>query len=217
MSLDNAYATAALIIKIDLPDKTIRAIEGGVAIVTEEDGLTYAYTSEDPDYGTVAAGEGVSEGQGDEIPASTLSFLPSSNAAAETLTSPDMQWSPVDIKIVSMDEASGAVLEVEDYFSGVIDIPTFRETSQGRVIDMQLVSNSELFFQQNDGNRLSAENHTRVHPGERGLDNMTGIEIDVPWMTESRPRNQGSGGSSSGFTTGGSFGGDLNSITRHLF
>jgi len=116
-----------------------------------------------------------------------------------------MQFSPVSIWLYEKNQQLGVITNYEGYFFGVVDIPTFREGSEGRLIDMRLVASSEIFFQGNDGNRLSEENHKRIHAGERGLDNMTGIEVEVAWGTETRPRNSGTTGSSGGSTGGGSF------------
>jgi len=132
------------------------------------------------------------------IPASAISFLPKGNESTQALTQPNMQRSPISLWFVSLDPLTHIVVEKEDWFFGVIDIPTFRETSEGRVVDMSLVSLTELFFRSNDGNRMSEENHKRVNPGELGLDNMTGVEVDVPWGVETRPRNTGGSGQGSG-------------------
>ena len=189
MAFAEDYITAGILIRIDLPDKIIRVTDGGVAIFSGEgDGVSYVYRSEDPDYGTITGAEPLSEGEGDEVPAANLTFLPPGNAASEALTSPDMQFSPVSIWLIEKDDRTGLVTYYEGYFFGAVDLPTFREGSEGRLIDMRLVSLSEFFFQSNDGNRLSAENHTRIHNGERGLDNMTGVEIEVPWGSQTTPR-----------------------------
>jgi len=204
MPFTGDYPTAAILIKVELPSKTIRICDGGLVLFSGEgDATPYLYESEDSDYGSIASGDALTEGQGDEVPASVITFLPNGNAATGSLTSPDMQWSPVSMWLVELDPMTGAVIDQEDYFFGVIDIPTFREVAEGRAVDMKLVATTELFFQVNDGNRLSTENHNRVHPGERGLDNMTGVEIEVPWGTERRPRNAGSGGSGGGGGGGG--------------
>lgn len=164
----------------------------------EGDNNNYIYRSEDPAYGTIAGAEALTEGTGDEVPASSITFLPNGNTASQFLTSPDMQFSSVSIWLYEKDQNLNAITNYEGYFFGLVDIPTFREGSEGRLIDMRLVAASELFFLGNDGNRLSEEHHKRLHPGERGLDNMTGIEVEVAWGTETRPRNSGTTGSSSG-------------------
>ena len=198
MSFASGVLTAGILIKVELPSGTIRVCDGGVALFNGEgDDATHIYRSEDSRFGTIAGADALTEGIGSEVPATALTFLPNGNEASEALTSPDMQFSPVSIWLIEKDPVSGVTINQELFFKGVVDVPTFREGSEGRLIDMRLVALSELFFQGNDGNRLSEENHKRIHPGERGLDNMTGVEIEVPWGTETRPRNSGTTGASS--------------------
>lgn len=216
MSFDTDFLLTTTLIKVELPAKTLRICDGGFVVwASEPDGIggttAQTYKSEDLEYGTLFTGEGLSDGEGDEAPAAAITFLSNTNAAAQNLTSPDMQRSPVSIWQASVNSETGSVLAVVALFFGFIDVPTLRDGASGRMIDMTLVADTERFFLANEGNRLSQENHQRRYPGELGLNNMTGVEIDVPWGTESRPR-----GSS---TTGGAGGNAFNagSAVRAFF
>lgn len=209
MSFDPDFITTTTLVKVELPSLTLRICDGGFVLWGSEpdaNGGTAAqvYNSEHPDFGTLYAGEGISEGEGDEAPAAGITFLANSNAALGTLTDPSMQWSPISLWQASVNQTDGTVIATVGLFFGLIDVPTLRDGSSGRLVDMSLVSGTERFFMANEGNRLSQENHQRRYPAEYGLNNMTGVEIDVAWGTESRPR--GSGARTPGYGTGGTGG-----------
>lgn len=211
MSFNQEFLMTSTLVRVELPNKTLRICDGGVIIWPEEpDGsggtTLQQYNSEDPDFGTLMSGEGVSEGDGDEAPAAAITFLANSNAALEDLTSPNMQWSPVTIWQAAINKETGLVIAAIPLLYAFIDVPTLKAGAGGLSVEMTLVSDTERFFIANEGNRLSQENHQRRHPGELGLNNMTGVEIDVAWGTESRPVGSattsgggGSGGGSSSF------------------
>ena len=190
MSFDNSHIIISTLVKVELPNRTVRICDGGVLVLNGS-----VYQSEDPLYGTLAAGDSITEGVGEEAPAAAISFYPNSNAATEDLTHPSIQWSPVSIWVASVDGTTGLIIRPVPMFFGFVDVPTLRDSAEQRVVDMTLVSDTERFFIQNEGNRLSQENHQRVYPGELGLNNMTGVEYDVAWGTESRPSAQTSSGS----------------------
>lgn len=210
MSFDTDFLLTATLIKISLPSQTLRVSDGGFVLWgSEPDGAggtsPQVYNSEHADYGTLFAGDGLSDGEGDEAPAAAITFLANSNAAVGSLTDTSMQWSPVAIYQASINSQSGQVIAAIPLFFGFVDVPTLRDGASGRMVDMTLVSDTERFFMVNDGNRLSQGNHQSRYPGELGLNNMTGVEYDVAWGTESRPRS--SGASTSGGYTGGGGGG----------
>ena len=196
MAFDQNNVVITTLVKLEFPTGTVHICDGGIVYFQGQ-----LYQSEDAAYGTLAAGEGLSEGVGDEAPAASISFYPNSNAATEVLTSPALQWSPISIWTASIDKTTGGIIRAVSLFFGFVDVPTSRQNKEQRVIDMTLVSDTERFFIQNEANRLSQENHQRVHPGENGLNNMTGVEYDVAWGTESRPASVGSSSISSGNPT----------------
>lgn len=200
MSFSTDHIIIATLIKVQLPARTIHVCDGGQISF---DGALYQ--SEDSEYGSLAAGSAISEGVDDQAPSAAITFFPNSNAAAETLTDPSLQWSPISIWVASVDGLTGQIIRAVGMFFGFIDVPTFRDGAEQRMIDMTLVSDTERFFIQNEANRLSQENHQRVHGlNELGLNNMTGVEYDVAWGTESRPGSVStSGGGSPAFNGGG--------------
>lgn len=204
MSFDLENIYTATLIKVELPAKTLRICDGGFVIFENE-----VYESEDLDFGTLSAGESIAEGEGDQAPSASLSFIPNSNAALETLSHPSMQMSPVKITQVAI--VGGAVVASLLLFDGVIDTPILTISQQERHLEMSLISDTDRFFLIYEGNRMSQENHQRRWPGELGHNNMSGVERDVAWGTETRPR-----GSSSATSNGGG-GANLNGAITRLF
>lgn len=196
MSFDPDFITTTTLIRVELPQNTLRICDGGFCIWAsepQEDGSVAAqtYESEHEDYGTLYAGNSMSDGEGDESPAAVITFLSNSNASAQALTDPAMQWSPFSMWQASINGETGFVITAIPLFFGFVDIPTLRDGAAGRLIDMEIVSDTERMFLANEGNRLSQESHQRRHPGERGLDNMTGVENTVAWGAEDKPTSKG--------------------------
>src|SRR3546814_7291421 len=94
------------LLKIELPDATIRLRDGSGQLVF--DGETY--TGRDPVFGSLAAVEAIEDGVGDEAPALNFTLLPASDAASAELASPDMQGSVVSLWLAAVDRATGAVI-----------------------------------------------------------------------------------------------------------
>lgn len=211
MTFNTDFLMMSTLIKVVLPSETLRICDGGFIVWgAEPDGLggtsAQTYNSEHADFGTLYTGDGLAEGEGDEAPAASITFLANSNAAVSTLVNPSNQWSEVSMWQSVVDMTTGLVVGVEGLFFGVIDVTTLREGSEGRLLDIDLVSDTERFFMVNEGNRLSQENHQTRYPGEYGLNNMTGVEYDVAWGTESRPRGTGAQAPGYGYGSGSSGG-----------
>lgn len=196
MSFSADFITSVTLIKIELPTGTLFFSDAGFVIFGAD-----TYVSEDPVFGTLSSGESISDGQGDEVPAASITFLVNENATAAQLTDPSIQLSKVTISQATVDPDTGMVITSIPLFSGVVDVPILEEGDSGRSVKMTLVSDAERFFMVNEGNRMTQENHQRRWPGELGLNNMTSIERAVAWGTTSKPRSSGNG--SGGGGTGG--------------
>lgn len=172
-------------VRIDLPDHTLRLLDGaGFAVF---DGGTYV--GRDPVYGVLAAIDEISDGVGDEAPAIGLSLHPASDAAAADLASPAMQGSKVSIFVGAIDRASGLVVpDPELLFVGELDVPTLRSTRNGRSLELEVVSTFERFFADDEGARLADGFHRSVWPGEQGLAFVTGVEKTVYWGMDAPPQ-----------------------------
>lgn len=184
------------LLKIELPDATMRLCDGGFV---EFDGETY--TSVDPTFGTIASLQALTEGVGEEIPALELSLNPAGDSAPADLSQPGFQRSTVRLWIGEYDVDAGTLTGDPDLlFFGQIDQTVLRIGRSVRDLAMTIVSPLERLFLRNEGNSLSPVFHKSVWPGETGHDNATGLTVAVAWGVESS-----SGASSAGSASGGRF------------
>lgn len=179
------------LLKIELPDATIRLCDGGFMVF---DGETYQST--DVKFGNIASLEALTEGVGEEIPALELSLNPSSAAAPAELSQPGFQKSAVRLWVGEYDVDAGTLVGDPDLlFYGQIDQTILRIGRNVRDLAMTIVSTLERLFMRNEGNTLSPAFHKSVWPGELGHDNATGLTIAVAWGVESSPAGGAFGGS----------------------
>lgn len=177
------HVTLSGLLKIELPGRTIRLCDGGFVPVGAE-----IYRSIDPDFGTVAGFESLTEGVGDELPSGKLTFLPSELAAAVELSRPGYQGSRVRLWIAEIGSDGRPVGEPEQIADWQTDKTVLKRAARSRTLDMVCVSRSQRLLIRNDGNAMSTSAHQRVFPGERGHDNAVGLEIDVAWGVATPPR-----------------------------
>lgn len=188
------------LVKIELPDDTIRLCDGGFFVWGAE-----TYRSLDATFGTISSIDALTEGVGDEVPALDLLFLPPSTAAVADLSQPGYQKSRARFWLAEYDVETGLIDGDPDLlFDGQIDQTTLTVGRDTRELAMSIVSNAERLFERNIGNSLNAAFQKAVWPGDTGHDNATGLGRQVAWGVES-PAGVGvyvSGGSG-GATWGG--------------
>ena len=187
MSFAGVEAAMAVIFKVTLPDYTMRFAEGGTV---EYDGETF--TSEDTRFGSVIAFEDFTSGNADEAPAFEMTLAPPAVISAATLSQPSYQGSDAWFSVVSYNRATGAVLTEHRLFTGILDY-TMLELDRGRrELKVGFTTQIDRFFNTDKGNRLSPAFHKRIHPGETGLDYMSGTTIQIPWADNGpKPRING--------------------------
>lgn len=187
------------LLKIELPDATVRLCDGGFVVF---DGETY--TSNDATFGTVASLQALTEGVGEEIPAMELSLNPATDAAPADLSQPGFQRSAVRFWIGEYDPDAGTLSGTPDLlFYGQIDQTVLKVGRAVRELAMTIVSALERLFMRNEGNTLSPAFHKSVWPGETGHDNATGLTVPVAWGVESSGGAFASGGYGGGYGGGG--------------
>jgi hypothetical protein len=186
------------LLKIELPDATVRLCDGGFIVI---DGETYQ--SADPTFGTIGSLKPLTEGVGEEIPALELSLAPAADSASADLSQPGFQRSAVRLSIAEYDTQTGTVVgEPDTLFFGQIDRTTLTIRKAARDLAMTIVSTLERLFMRNEGNSLSPSFHKSVWPGETGHDDATGLTINDAWGVESSR-----GASSASYASGGARGG----------
>jgi hypothetical protein len=172
------------LMKMELPGRPVLLCDGGFVIWGDD-----VYLGEDPDFGTLAGFEALSEGVGDEAPAGALTMLPRSTAAAVTLSKPGYQNSRIRLWIAEVDEATGMVVGVPDLQADwQLDRTTLKLGAGTRSLELGCVTRSQRLLARNEGNFLSSAFHSRIYPGERGHDNATGLEANFAWGAASPPR-----------------------------
>lgn len=183
--------------RIDLPDHTMRLCDGGFCYF---EGVRYA--ASDSIFGVLAGVETVEEKLGDNAPGGKLSFFPPDATSAATLMA-NYQNSRMRFWFGQIGDDLKTVINAELLADVQIDTTTTILSQGRRVWEVEYVSRAEKLFLRNEGNALSPRFHKSIWPGERGLDNATGLVRSVAWGTESAPRgttslSSGSGGGSSG-------------------
>jgi hypothetical protein len=176
------------LLKLELPGGDVRLCDGGTLVFNGE-----TYRSKHSVMGTIAAIESVNEGVGDMAPAGTITFVPAPDAAVEDICSADMQGARLRVWIAEIDDDTGAIIGTpRQEQDSVIDVPRLVIGMNKREVEMDFASSLERMFIVNRGNGLSGEFHRRIYPGERGLDNMTGVTYQFAWGVASAPRGAAS-------------------------
>lgn len=195
--------TLAGLVRVTLPDTTIRLCDGAFVIWGEE-----IFDAEDTTFGTIGNVEPIEEGVGDELPALRMLFLPKSTAAAAELSQPAWQGCRVQMWIAEVDPSTHAVVgDPEMMFDGMLDSTELVFDRGSRVLNMEIVTTADRLFLVNEGNNLSPRFHKSLFPGELGEDNATGVGVGVAWGTSLPAQTYGPGFGGGGGGAGGGYGG----------
>lgn len=165
------------LLRIDLPDRTVRLCDGGVVRWGSE-----TYVARDSMYGVLSEVEELTEGVGDEVPSLGITFLPAASAAPDDLARDGDQASRVRMWIADVDQATGTVVSTPDLqFDGQLDQSVLTVGRERRDLTTTVVSTAERLFSRNEGNSLSPAFHALLWPGEAGQDLATGLTTPVAW------------------------------------
>jgi len=177
-ALQGAAPLVCLLLKIELPDHTIRLVDGAGEVVFNAE----TYLGEDETYGVLENIETLSEQVGTEAPLVRLTFLPASVNALADLTDPTNQGAPVHIWFGAVDHATGALSgEPELLFFGELDTADVDVSSTSTVISFNVASAWERLFDANEGQRLNNAFIQSVYPGALGASFVIAIQRDLPW------------------------------------
>jgi hypothetical protein len=182
-ALKNALALSGVFlfgaVRIDLPDHTIRLVDGSANVVVSGE----LHTGIDATFGTLADISEISEEIDDSAPEVTISLFPPDISATAVLVNAAMQGSPVKIMAGAVDPMSGVAIGApEVLFLGEIDVPTISIDGSGaRKVEYSVVSVFERMFEVEEGQRASNGWHQSINPGELGLEFMTGTDVNLYW------------------------------------
>lgn len=182
-TLKNALAQPAPLLfgalKIVLPDYTLRLLDGSGTVVIGGE----VYTGLDATFGAISSISELTEEIGDSAPEITVTLYPPDVSATAVLSHPNMQGSAVTLMVGAVDPVSGVTLgQPEILFLGEIDVPTISiDESGARTLEYTVVSVFERLFEVEEGQRASNGWHQSIHPGELGLEHMTGTDVNLYW------------------------------------
>lgn len=145
------------------------------------------FRGRDNTFGTITALQPPNDGFGDEAPGMSFTLTPADGAAVADLSSPGMQGSRVRWWIACLDDNGAVIADPWLWFDGLLDVPDFAVDRTSRELDLQLVSDMEKLFLQEEGRRLSQASHEEIHPGERGFRYVTGLDRTIIWGPGERP------------------------------
>jgi hypothetical protein len=184
------------LMKIELPDRTLRFCDGGFFIYEGE-----TYRSDDDVFGTIGRLQTMAESVGDIVPAVVVTLLPPDTTAASEISQPGNQTSRARIIIAEYDADTGVISSGNTEFDGQLDQTILSVGTGSKQLTASIVSLAERLFERNIGNTMNPTWHKSNFPGERGHDNATGLGRPVAWGTEAPPsvRASGGSGSASGF------------------
>lgn len=198
MAFEAQIITLTYLAVFELPGHTMRLCDGGCVTWGSDQ-----FLSADPDFGTIGEADALAEQAGDEMPMASVTFFPSSTAAASTLSSPAYQDAPSRFYLAEVDVATGAVTGTPELLADSrLDTTTLILGTNSRKLEMGFVSSAQRLFLFNEGNALTTSFHQRIWPDELGLDNATGKPETVAWGIAGPPRGTVAPGA-----TGGGFAG----------
>nr|WP_312991058.1 hypothetical protein [Brevundimonas diminuta] len=189
------------LLKIELPDRTIRLVDGSGFVLWGAE----SYTAEDADFGKIAGFGELSEAEGTEAPRQTVQLLPTGNAALAALTAPGAQGSPVTIFAAVVDRQTGQVIgEPDPRFIGELDDAGFNHDRNSTLLELELSTIWERLFDDNEGHRWNDAFWTYLYGSNaRAFQHVTNATRKLFWGYHGP--TSGSGGTSYG--GGGSIGG----------
>jgi|SRR6478736_4572789 len=187
-AMNTALAKAGLMpfvaLRMTLPSVTLALLDGS-AVVTFA-GSTFV--GEDPTYGALASVEDFADGGEDEAPRIRFTLNPKSLSALTTLAAASNQGSPVEIWEGLIDLDTGLPVDAPvKVFDGYYDQPAWAPVAMELSIDCGSVF--ELFFENEEGARLTDSFHQSIWPGETGFQYVFETEQrELPWGSADKPR-----------------------------
>jgi hypothetical protein len=165
-------------VEINLPGYDLCLCDGSA--VFSFGGKTFR--GRDPIYGVLDTIKGLSDKKDEQAPAFTLGLIPAGDAALSDLVDPAVQGSQVVISVGTINPATGQ--PTPDPYAvlyGELDVPTVKWGANDRRLEYRGGTVADRLFNIEEGRRLSSAFHTKVWPGELGMDFVTDIETVVPW------------------------------------
>jgi len=200
ISLQSSNPHAVVLLKIVLPDATVR-LSSGVQV-------TYGgetYVPRDPYYGMLSYVAQIVSGQTGKATSPDVGLeVPDDDAIAE-IASPAAQHSRITVWWGAINPETGAV-EIDEDEPCMMRLDTVDKSDAPgrRSLMIKTYPPSALQLRPSARQRLNSSFQKSIYPGETGLDNVTGIVDEDGWRTDDPPLRQATGGfSNPGPRTGG--------------
>jgi hypothetical protein len=179
-ALRGAVATGVMLVKIELPGRTLRYINGSAELLHEGE----IYSGEDATFGLLGAIEPVPESVGTEAPRLQIVLHPRSNTAMAEVTSPLAQGSPVTIWFGVINPATGTVTATDPLFVGELDTAQISIGEGSKALTLDVASAWERLFQANEGAKLNDPFWQALHPGDLSMQYVPVIQRQLPWGSD---------------------------------
>lgn len=168
------------LVKIELPDHTIRLCDGGFFPHAGE-----TYRSKDSIYGTIGGIETMAEGAGDTVPAIVLQMFPPETSAAADISKPGNQKATVTFSIAEFNVETREITSATVEFNGQIDQTVLSASDDSRILTITVTSLAERMLEGNIGNSLNSSWQKYVYgANELGNDFAVNLPLEVAWGTE---------------------------------
>lgn len=200
MSLSGDRITLVGLVKIELPERTIRLCDGAFVYFGGE-----KYVSEDPVFGSIGAVDELEAAMGDAAEDARLVFRPREQSTPAELKNKAHQNSRARFWMGGLDADGKTVSSAEQLMDGLVDFTVLRYRDKARELEVSFIGRAEKLFLRQEGNTLNPRFHQSIWPGEKGLNNV-GAKLTIAWGVGS-PRGVSSfGGGSFGGGSAGGFG-----------
>lgn len=208
-ALSAGRATLTGFFELGLPSGTRRLLMGS----TEVSWGGQTWVGYDPTFGSIDAPDDVREDMTGEAPNTSITVNIAPTADRDDIAGPGVQLAPFKCWLAALALDGSNHLQVvpdpELLFDGFIDQATIELDKGQDSLELTIISAFDYFFEDGEGQRLNGQFHQMVWPGEKGLDNVTGVTKKIYWGAYGPNSGSASvGGSSS--VSGGSAGGRFN-------
>lgn len=177
MAFTGRFLNLVALMRIDLPERTVRMCDGGFLYWGAD-----LYDSFDELFGTIGGAESFEEKTGDEAPGGKLTFLPPTASAGGALTDPSYQGARMRFWLGEYDPETGQVVGDPDLTADLaIDTVTIKVSRGSRAVDVEFESAAKRLFMVMRGNALNDRFHQACYPGELGMSNATGMPRSTAW------------------------------------
>ncbi|MNV24825.1 hypothetical protein D3C71_1159010 [compost metagenome] len=178
------------LVRFDMPGGAICLTDGGFAVHDAGEGEgPETYFGRHPVYGVLSSVGSIKDGADAQTTRIDIVILPASDVATAALGNPSTQGVRVQWWEGVIDPATGGLMgQPELKFDGEIDKPRL-QVGESWSLTLECGTQAERQLEPNADWRLNHAFHSRIWPGELGLQYVDGVARKNEWR--SRPENPG--------------------------